>query len=130
GGALRLTRDHRPDVPSEEKRIRRLGGFVSPNGRVVGMLGVSRSLGDASYSPFVSADPFVDVFEIDEEEMEFIVIGCDGGGDVISDELAMRVVREERDVGRAAMKLRDMAYAFGSPDNISVIVISLTNSGS
>eukprot|EP01088_Endostelium_zonatum_P019180 TRINITY_DN6491_c0_g1_i2.p1 TRINITY_DN6491_c0_g1~~TRINITY_DN6491_c0_g1_i2.p1 ORF type:complete len:732 (-),score=175.60 TRINITY_DN6491_c0_g1_i2:92-2287(-) len=63
-GVLRISLDHKPDLPGEEKRIRNLNGFVSPNGRVVGMLAVSRALGDIDLQPFVSAEPFVDVIDI------------------------------------------------------------------
>jgi len=174
-GVLRISLDHKPDLPGEEKRIRNLNGFVSPNGRVVGMLAVSRALGDIDLQPFVSAEPFVDVIDIgslydgtasaadthttttteqnlSEEEStgtnnnsnssshpevksvpDFLVMACDGVWDVISDETACEIIRSELDKGkeggrggdfvRSSLKLRDCAYAYGSLDNISVIVV-------
>jgi len=120
-GVLRISLDHKPDLPGEEKRIRNLNGFVSPNGRVVGMLAVSRALGDIDLQPFVSAEPFVDVIDIaglyqhedksekaeGEEERggevksvpDFLVMACDGVWDVISDETACEIVRSELDRG-------------------------------
>lgn len=60
-----------------QKRIRNLGGFVSPNGRVVGMLAVSRAFGDLDLQPFVSAYPFVNVVDI-ANRPDFLVVACDG----------------------------------------------------
>lgn len=52
-GAVRITRDHSPNNPDEERRIKKLGGridqVVTPDGKVVprvqGVLGVARALG-------------------------------------------------------------------------------------
>jgi hypothetical protein len=57
----------------EQKRIRNLGGFVSPNGRVVGMLAVSRAFGDLDLQPFISADPYVDVIDI-ADPPDFLIL--------------------------------------------------------
>ncbi|KAL6046145.1 PPM-type phosphatase domain-containing protein [Balamuthia mandrillaris] len=122
GKVIRVSLDHKPDLPEEEKRIRNLGGFVSPNGRVVGMLAVSRAFGDIDLQPFVSADPFVDVYDISDPP-DFLIMACDGVWDVISDETACEIVASEPDLVRAAMKLRDLAYLFGSQDNISVVLL-------
>jgi len=98
GQVSRISFDHKPDLPEEEvgfshlffkqklaccsvptifpysqKRIRNLGGFVSPNGRVVGMLAVSRAFGDLDLQPFVSADPYVDVVDI-QDPPDFLIM--------------------------------------------------------
>jgi len=123
GKVLRISVDHKPDHPEEEKRIRNLGGFVSPNGRVVGMLAVSRAFGDLELQPFVSAEPHVAVLEL-KNSLECLVMACDGIWDVVSDEAACVVVKSEGDdLTRGCMKLRDFAYSFGSLDNISVIAV-------
>lgn len=128
-----------------QKRIRNLGGFVSPNGRVVGMLAVSRAFGDLDLQPFISADPYVDVVDITDPPDFLIMVrtscaaainpsvthlsflcdkACDGVWDVISDEAACRIVASESDdILKASMKLRDFAYLFGSQDNISVVIL-------
>jgi len=123
GSAVRVSLDHKPDLPEEEKRIRNLGGFVSPNGRVVGMLAVSRAFGDLDLQPFVSASPYINVVDVTDLP-EFLIIACDGVWDVVSDKAACEVINSELpDVAKAAMKLRDLAYQYGSQDNISVVVV-------
>ena len=43
-----MSEDHKPDNPGELSRIKRSGGFVE-EGRVNGMLALSRALGDFEY---------------------------------------------------------------------------------
>jgi protein phosphatase len=50
GEAFRLTKDHRTDDPEEVRRIESTGGFMF-KGRVLGVLAVTRSLGDHWYAP-------------------------------------------------------------------------------
>lgn len=45
GKAFRMTKDHRTDDPDEVRRIEQSGGFLF-KGRVLGVLAVTRSLGD------------------------------------------------------------------------------------
>jgi serine/threonine protein phosphatase PrpC len=45
--------------------------------------------------------------------------------DVITDEAAAKMIVDTRNPEKAAIKLRDAAYAGGSTDNISVLVIHL-----
>jgi len=45
---LPLSEDHKPDDPIERKRIYNANGFVE-DGRVNGMLALSRALGDFEY---------------------------------------------------------------------------------
>jgi serine/threonine protein phosphatase PrpC len=46
--AREMSEDHKPDNPEETRRIMRSGGFVE-DGRVNGMLALSRALGDFEY---------------------------------------------------------------------------------
>ena len=53
GKAHRMTRDHRTDDPEEVRRIEESGGFIF-KGRVLGILAVTRSLGDHCMKEYVS----------------------------------------------------------------------------
>lgn len=59
GTIVCLSRDHKPNIPEETKRIHCLGGRIMHVGtgtwRVEGRLAVSRSIGDASLKPYVSS---------------------------------------------------------------------------
>jgi len=48
GKAIELSKDHKPDDPEESRRIHQAGGFVE-EGRVNGMLALSRAFGDFEY---------------------------------------------------------------------------------
>ena len=48
GRAVDMSEDHKPDNTKELERIQRSGGFVE-EGRVNGMLALSRALGDFEY---------------------------------------------------------------------------------
>jgi len=118
---ISATIDHKPE--SEEDRIRGLGGSVV-NGRVNGLLAVSRSIGDFYLTPMVSHEPRCTRYNLTEKD-EFIIMGCDGVWDEVSEKEAARLVRTKirASVPRACTKLRDFAYMFGSDDNISAIVV-------
>lgn len=48
GTAKDLSIDHKPDMPVEKRRVERGGGFVE-EGRVNGIIAISRALGDWEY---------------------------------------------------------------------------------
>ncbi len=48
GKAKDLSHDHKPDNPGEKRRVERAGGMVE-EGRVNGVIAISRALGDWEY---------------------------------------------------------------------------------
>jgi protein phosphatase 1L len=133
--AIRLTRDHRPDSPEEQQRIEKLGGEVTTSvtkegkvvSRVNGVLGVSRALGDFDLEPLVNAEPEIFSFTLnDEKRFKFIICACDGLWDVVTDQEAVDIAlpfMKEHKIEQACQRLRNVAYARGSTDNITVIIV-------
>jgi serine/threonine protein phosphatase PrpC len=73
-----LTKAHNCRQVSEKERILKAGGKIV-NGRVNGIMEVSRSFGDLALKSFgVSAEPDLGVlFKLTERD-EFVILGCDG----------------------------------------------------
>jgi serine/threonine protein phosphatase PrpC len=138
GKSVRLTRDHRPDAPEEQRRIEKLGGEVTTAvtkegklvSRVNGVLGVARALGDFDLEPFINAEPEVFVFHPQSEKHNFkaIIIACDGLWDVLEDQEAVDIISpflKDHEIEKACARLRNVAYARGSTDNVTAVVIQL-----
>lgn len=163
GGEIEFTtKDHKPDVKEERERIEKAGSYVytcssceppascKHSARVDGNLAVSRAIGDALFkikNDSVIADP--DVKEIELEDDDFVVLGCDGLFDVMTDKEVELFVHErlngstavydsdentgkeivqeggDKQVKLVARALRDKAYEEKSEDNITVLVASL-----
>ncbi|KAK8686537.1 hypothetical protein V6N13_125561 [Hibiscus sabdariffa] len=140
GVATALSYDHKPDRPEELERVEAAGGrVINWNGyRVLGVLATSRSIGDQYLKPFVICKPEVTVRELTNRD-EFVILASDGLWDVISNEVACRVVRRclngqirsnsdvvnQNRAAEAAAVLVELAMSRGSRDNISVIVVEL-----
>lgn len=124
GKAVRLSYDHKPELPEEEERIRSSGGFVADDNRVNAVLAVSRAFGDLALKRFVVCDPYISETDLYKED-QFLIIACDGIWDVLSDQQACDIVIEasKHSPATAAAVLRDFAYMYGSMDNISAVVV-------
>jgi len=87
-----LTRDHKPSDPQERARIEAAGGDVI-RGRVMGMLAVSRALGDHALKDWVVSTPEVRSTELGVTDEGFILLACDGVFDVFSNEEAVDIIQ-------------------------------------
>lgn len=85
GESIVMSTDHKPDLPNEYERIRKCGGTIE-QGRVNGMLNLSRSLGDTEFKQkknvhpkeqIISCVPDV-LYEDLQKADDFVVIACDG----------------------------------------------------
>ncbi|XP_003577991.1 probable protein phosphatase 2C 68 [Brachypodium distachyon] len=132
GAPVPLSSDHKPDRPDELERIESAGGRVIfwEGARVLGVLAMSRAIGDGYLKPFVSAVPEVTVTErLDGDEC--LILASDGLWDVVSNQTACDVARaclrrgRDRWCAEAAAMLTKMALTKGSSDNISVVVVDL-----
>ena len=97
GNVRQIVTKHSPENENEKKRIEKLGGVVMYWGnscRVNGALAVSRAIGDMNHKPFISAEPEIECIDLDGEE-DFIVLGCDGLWDTLSeDDVAITVYKK------------------------------------
>ena len=129
-----LTKDHKPNYPSESQRIAKLGGKVLFDGYDwrIKDLSVSRAFGDFSASPFVTHLPDMYNYKI-TSKMKFIIMACDGLWDVLSNQEATNFViasaynknKKLKENINIAQLLVEYAYNKGSTDNISCYVIFL-----
>lgn len=133
GVAHALTSDHCPTRGDESARIRASGGAVL-NGRVNGVLAVSRSLGDPALADVLSTQPDVIDRRIGRAD-HLLVLGSDGFFDVVSDMDLAEVLSSlpthpgsaavPLDLQAAVMQLVNLAVARRSTDDISVVLVDI-----
>ncbi|CAE8599008.1 unnamed protein product [Polarella glacialis] len=104
GQAVELSFDHKPASDIEKNRIEAAGGYLedSPGGaRVNGNLNLSRAIGDLEYKKsanlppeeqIICSTPDVLVKDLTPDD-EFIVLGCDGIWDVMTNQEVCDFVR-------------------------------------
>ena len=159
------TKDHKPEEASENKRIKLAGGSVYKirgtkkiyqNGKrmkypyrvLPGKLSVSRAFGDIEMKDskyggkkgVVIAEPDIREFELNEN-YNFMVIGCDGIFDVLSNYEILECIRivlmidkdEAKNINELCKDFADMiiksALEKESFDNVSCIVIAFNING-
>ena len=144
GRALELSIDHKPELPGERDRIVKAGGFVD-DGRVMGNLNLSRSIGDLEYKKtnnipakdqMISAYPDVRIEEIRQGD-SFIVLACDGVWDMLSSQECVNFISERirnKPLTQIAEEVldrclaRDMASSGGlGCDNTTIVIVQLKN---
>ena len=158
------TEDHKPGSPSEKARIEKAGGTIyqtptlfplHQNGKEIetpwrvlpGRLSVSRTFGDVEaknenlggMKNVVVALPDITEIELDQD-FNFIVLGCDGIFDVLSNEEILecvKIVIKEKEIkevnntniselcGYIADMIIKSSLAKDSYDNVSCIVIAI-----
>merc|ERR1712060_836201 len=126
GVAIAVTEDHKPEIEKERQRIENLGGFISHIGcwRAMGILAMSRAIGDLFLKPYVSAEPEVNEFPLTDAD-EFLVLASDGVFDVFDNDQVVRIVRTASTPQQAASLLTKSAFVAGSLDNLTAVVIAL-----
>ncbi|CAD5115082.1 DgyrCDS4095 [Dimorphilus gyrociliatus] len=129
---LTLTTDHNPTSYEERMRIQKAGGTVK-DGRVLGHLEVSRSIGDGQYKNHgVSCIPDVKRCNITETD-RFLVIACDGLWKRFSvqeiSELLPSTVDPAEDIDKLleslSTKLVNMAIKGLVADNVTICIVAL-----
>lgn len=154
-GIVVLSYDQTPNAPEERERIEELNGSVWKQGaspycmltgfeseskestrivnheiyRVCGF-SLARAFGDFNYRPYICSTPVVTEFQLDKSE-QFLIIGCDGFWDVISNEAAVQMVMFYLQRGKTpteiAERLVDKAKAMCKSnhmcDNVTVVLV-------
>lgn len=120
---IQITFDHKAAVSSEKEIIEKNGGTVA-NGRINGLVNISRFLGDGAVSQFTCHDPYFTVNNVQKGDR--IVLGCDGIFDFLSNEDCVRISKSEKTAEGAAVTIRDESFICGSADNLTAIVIEIT----
>lgn len=102
GKAVEMSIDHKPENQVEIDRITKSGSTIT-EGRVDGNLNLTRSLGDLKYKQrahlkpeeqAITANP--DTYEFDlDNDIDFILMGCDGIWEKKSNEEAVKWVYEQ-----------------------------------
>ena len=142
--AMSLTLDQKPDRWDEKLRIKKNGGTITQDEgddqRISG-LSVSRCFGDLDCN-YISQIPEIYDYKIDKEK--FIIMGCDGIWDVLSNQMAIDFVlvqlskinklenknlnkSKKNFVNNIAYELANYALELGSADNLSVSIIFFIN---
>lgn len=137
---LALSKEHNPTIYEERMRIQRAGGTVR-DGRVLGVLEVSRSIGDGQYKRCgVISTPDIRRCQLSSNN-RFILLACDGLFKVFSAEEAVKFVlsvledgtverkegqmEEEAHYEAACQRLANEAVRRGCADNVTVILVSI-----
>ncbi|XVE79523.1 hypothetical protein DITRI_Ditri14bG0065900 [Diplodiscus trichospermus] len=94
GKPVPLSSDHKPDRPDELNRIQEAGGRVIywDGPRVLGVLAMSRAIGDNYLKPYVSCEPEVTITDRTVDD-ECLILASDGLWDVVSNDTACGVAR-------------------------------------
>jgi len=129
GKAVRLSFDHKPTNEDEKKRIEAASGFIDSQGRVNGLVGVSRAMGDWNMKgegkQYISNEPFFTLTKLASDD-DFLILACDGVWDVVEDQAAIDLIRDGTIPSKdRAKKLLSHAIKAGSEDNVSVIIVQL-----
>uniref|UniRef100_A0A3B4AFW4 Integrin-linked kinase-associated serine/threonine phosphatase 2C n=1 Tax=Periophthalmus magnuspinnatus TaxID=409849 RepID=A0A3B4AFW4_9GOBI len=137
---LCLSKEHNPTMYEERMRIQRAGGTVR-DGRVLGVLEVSRSIGDGQYKRCgVISTPDLRRRQLTRND-RFLILACDGLFKVFSaDEAVKFVLNILLDPGldpgldpvldpvldSACQQLASEAVRRGCADNVTVILVSIS----
>ncbi|CDP00134.1 unnamed protein product [Coffea canephora] len=153
GSDIPLSVDHKPDRPDELERIQEAGGRVIywDGARVLGVLAMSRAIGDNYLKPYVISEPEVTIIDRSGED-DCLILATDGLWDVVSNDTACGVARmclqsgmppspvrspgsdatlnsagesSDKACSDASILLTKLALARRSTDNVSVVVVDL-----
>ena len=123
-GIMRLSKDDRVEEPEEKERIIKEGGVIY-NGRIYGVLMLSRCFGDWNIKNYgVSCEPHIAKIELNEDDL-YLVIASDGVWDYMKDEEFKVLMETDVNTMDICKDIITESLRKGSSDNISCFVINL-----
>ena len=100
GNAIPMSTDHKPELEEEKDRIYKADGWIT-DGRVKGNLNLTRGLGDLDYKQnknlkpeeqMITSNPDIKIEDF-SNDVDFIIIGCDGIWDCLTNQQACDFVK-------------------------------------
>lgn len=144
GRPVEMSMDHKPELPEEYARIIAAGGMVE-DGRVMGNINLSRSIGDFEYKrgnmppsqQIVTAFPEVKHAEL-TLDTDFMVLACDGIWDMVTNEQCAQFIYDRLKDGLALERIveelldhclaTDIVSSAGlGCDNMTCMIIKFTH---
>ncbi|XP_038075854.1 integrin-linked kinase-associated serine/threonine phosphatase 2C-like [Patiria miniata] len=136
-----LSKEHNPTMYEERMRIQKAGGTVQ-DGRVQGILEVSRSIGDGRFKHCgVSCVPDIKKCQLTDSD-RYLLLACDGLWKGFNAETALQFIQkilqdktikslpgktlDETRFDLACNKLASEAIRRGSSDNVTVVLVSIS----
>ena len=122
---FQLSDDAKPVKEKYQNDVLSRGGSIL-FGRVDGNLDMTRSVGDLSH-PSVWPHPDIRKFDLTKlkpDTQNFLLLASDGLWNVVGSEQAIQL-SQDRPVHEIGEELKTTAYALGSWDNITIIVVNL-----
>ena len=121
----RISYEHRCSDTMEEKRIKKSNGSII-NGRVGGVISVTRSFGDFEMREFgVISEPNINKVNVNFNEKYFLIMATDGIWDFISEEDIFFNTMNNNDSMNVCKNIVNKAKDNGSTDNMTCMVINL-----
>lgn len=136
--AIPLSKDHKPHLVDEKKRIEDIGGEIIYDGDDwrIKDLSVSRAFGDMDATPYVTHKPQIFNYSLKQND-KFMIFACDGLWDVLSNQEAVDFILSKLEnvteivnmsgysINNIANQLGKYAIEKGSYDNVSIIIVFL-----
>jgi serine/threonine protein phosphatase PrpC len=121
----RISYEHRCNDPVEENRIKKGNGSII-NGRVGGIISVTRAFGDFQCKDFgLICEPYINKVNVNFNEKNFLILATDGIWDFVSEEDIYFITMNNTDSMVICRDVVDKAKVNGSTDNMTCIVIKL-----
>lgn len=118
-----VTLDHKPQNQDEIKRILECGGKII-NGRLDGIIAMSRSLGDLDVVG-LGRQPAITKITLEEDD-RWLVLACDGLFDVMTNLEVGAIASTATSPVELSYFYRNVAHSRHSLDNISVISVDIS----